>query len=132
MPQETKTLETSQAAADVSLQGLVATREDERALIDALEKAFDYRGDVTLTLTGGGTITGYIFDRRRGAGLADSSVRLLPADAADKVAVRYADIARVEFTGKDTAHGKTFERWVEKFTEKRLKGEKAGIEAEEL
>lgn len=136
MPQETKTHEIAQTLGEKSLQGLIASREDEGAMLDALEKAFDYRGDVTLTLNDGRSVMGYIFDRRRGASLADSIVRLMPAppapDAGRKVSVRFSEIARVEFSGKDAAHGKTFENWVKRFTEKRLKGESAGIESEEL
>lgn len=129
MPQDVKVEPTEECP---SLQGLVATREDESALLDALEKAFDYRGDVTLEMTDGRAVTGYIFDRRRGATLRDSTVRLLPADSDQRVVATFDTIARVEFSGKDTAHGKTFENWIRKFTEKRLKGETAGIESESL
>ena len=115
-----------------SLQGLIATRDDERALLAALEQAFDYRGDVTLTLASNERVTGYIFDRRTGADLSSSSLRLMPAPphprAGEKLSVPYADIARVEFSGKDAAHGKTFETWVKKFTESRLAGQRAAID----
>lgn len=150
MPQETKS-HPAAAAAPRSLEGLIATREDERALLGALEQAFDYRGDVTITLTAasamgalsgvekgahGAAITGYIFDRTKGPTLGQSHVRLMlaPPDprAGQKVAVPYSHIARIEFTGKDAAHGKTFENWVRRFTEKKLKGERAGIESEAL
>ena len=131
MPQDVKA-EYVNPSEKPSLQGLIATQDDERALIDALEKAFDYRGDVTLTVRGGRYIAGYIFDRRRGDTLNDSSVRILPEDSDEKIAVRFSEIERVEFSGKDTAHGKTFENWVKRFTEKRLKGESAGIESEAL
>lgn len=117
-----------------SLQGLIATRDDERALLSALEQAFDYRGDVTLTLTSNDQLTGYIFDRRTGADLASSTLRVMPAPphprAGEKLSIPYADIARVEFSGKDAAHGKTFETWVKKFTESRLAGRRAAIDNE--
>lgn len=132
MPQDVKVQPVINPADKPTLQGLIATREHEAALIDALEKAFDYRGDVTLTLNAGRTVSGYIFDRRRAATLKDSVVRLLPEDSTEKLAVRFSEIERVEFTGKDTAHGKTFENWIKRFTEKRLQGESAGIEAEAL
>ncbi|MFM9957204.1 MAG: hypothetical protein ACKVZJ_03945 [Phycisphaerales bacterium] len=119
-------------ASATTLQGLIATREDEAALIAALEQAFDYRGDVTLTLTSGTAVTGYIFDRRSAGTLAGSVVRLLPADGGGKVSVAYSEIAKLEFTGKDTAHGKTFENWMKRYVEARQKGQKAGIESEEL
>jgi len=120
MPQETKSHTERPPGKPDSLQGLVATREDELALLDALEQAFDYRGDVTLTLTDGQQVAGYIFDRRRGDGLADSSVRLLTPTSDQPQVVRYDHIDRVEFSGKDTAHGKSFERWVERYIEKKL------------
>ena len=130
MPQETKTLETTQAISD-SPQGQVASRADASGLEAALEKAFDYRGDVTLTLTDGRVLVGYVFDRRVD-GQAGTTLRVLPADGSARVSVRAGEIDRIEFTGKDTAHGKGFETWVKKFTEKRLKGERASIESEEL
>ena len=111
-------------------QGLVATQEDEQALIAALEEAFDYRGDVSLTLTDGEQVTGYIFDRRKNTTLADSVVRLLTPDSDEYVIISYDRVEKIEFTGKDMAHGKTFERWVERFIEKKLAGEKASIEGE--
>ncbi len=117
-----------------SLQGLVATRDDERALLSALEQAFDYRGDVTLTLTSTDQLTGYIFDRRTGPNLASSTLRVMPAPphprAGEKLSIPYSDIERVEFSGKDAAHGKTFETWVKKFTESRLAGQRAAIDNE--
>ncbi|HVZ93076.1 MAG TPA: hypothetical protein VG797_01055 [Phycisphaerales bacterium] len=135
MPQEVKSNDPHQSTERPSLQGLCATRDDERALLDALEQAFDYRGDVTITLAGGGgakTISGYIFDRRTGQTLRDSYLRLMTATSDDKVKVVYADIERLEFTGKDTAHGKTFESWLKRYVDKKLKGERASIESEKL
>ncbi|MEM9082146.1 MAG: hypothetical protein AAGB34_01020 [Planctomycetota bacterium] len=110
-------------STDTTLQGLVATREDETMLIDALEKAFDYRGDVTVETTVGNTIQGYIFDRRRGETLGTSVVRIMLPKADEngneKVELPFAQIARIEFTGKDPAHGKSFERYLEKFIERK-------------
>ena len=92
-------------------------------LLDALEKAFDYRGDITLTLKDGSAVEGYIFDRRTGATLEDSVVRLFPKDRPEKIAVRYADIENLAFTGRDTAAGKSWEAWVRKYWEKKAAGE---------
>jgi|GEM_PF-471734 len=108
-----------------SLQGFVATRDDEQALLGALEKAFDYRGDVTLTLTSGETCTGYIFDRTVGQGLHDSTVRLMLQDDANKRAVSFHDIAKVVFTGRDTAHGKSFDTWVKKYVARKMQAASA-------
>ena len=86
-------LEVAPGAKREQLQGSiwqVATPNEIRA---ALEKAFDYRGDVTITRRDGTTIEGYIFDRRTGSTLADSFVRLFPKDRPEKIAISYADIA---------------------------------------
>lgn len=129
MPQETKAAPRHEADTR-TLQGLVASRADEDALLDALEKAFDYRGDVTITTTADAEITGYLFDRRRGASLADSVVRLMtPTDRAP-VVVRFDQISAIAFTGRDAAHGKTFENWVRRYIEKKLSGEDASIYSE--
>ena len=37
-----------------------------------------------------------------------------------------------EFSGRDMAHGKSFETWVNKFIEKKLAGETASIECDTL
>lgn len=107
----------------------VASDSDKR---QALEKAFDYRGDVTITKKDGSKIEGYIFDRRSGASLADSFVRVYPKDSSKKLAISYADIAALAFSGRDTAAGKSWEAWVRKYWEKRQAGERFEIEAEKL
>lgn len=134
MPQETKahdnTTPDQGGAERASLRGMIATKEDERALLDALEEAFDYRGDVTITQTDGTSVMGYLFDRRRKDSLADSVVRLMTPESDEYVVVPFDRVEKLEFSGKDMAHGKTFERWVERFIEKKLAGERAAIEGE--
>src|ERR1041385_4574 len=123
----------SPASSDRStLQGWVPNVADKAEVFRALNQAFDYRGDVTLTLRDGSIYEGYIFDRRAGKGLEDSTIRMIPASKDEKITIRYADIARLEFTGKDTAHGKTWENWVKRYIDKKRAGEKASIEAEKL
>jgi hypothetical protein len=120
------------AAAAPTLQGWVPNLAEKAELFRALNEAFDYRGDVTVTLRDGAVYEGYIFDRRIGTGLHDSQVRMIPAGKDEKITLRYADIARLEFTGRDTAHGKTWENWVRRYIEKKQAGQKASIEAEKL
>ena len=120
------------ASASTSGAGGVPDAAEPRELVAALDRAFDYRGDVTLTLRDGRQVDGYIFDRRSGVGLQDSIIRMLPRDSDEKVTICYADIARIEFTGKDTAAGKSWETWLRKYAEKKLKGEKAEIKSEPL
>lgn len=141
MPQETKShpanaddMELAPAAAREVLEGWVPSLASDDEIRTALEKAFDYRGDVAITLKDGSTVEGYVFDRRcDGPALADCVVRLFPKDRDEKVAVRYADVARLAFTGRDTAAGKSWETWVRKYQEKKAAGEtNIGLEAEKL
>src|SRR4051794_1540414 len=98
--------------AEKTIQGWIPSLASEAEIRQALEKAFDYRGDVTLTLKDDSKIEGYLFDRRSAATLSDCKVSLIPKDRDEKVTISYAQIARLEFSGKDTAHGKSFETWV--------------------
>jgi hypothetical protein len=106
-----------------AIQGWVPELATEAELREALEKAFDYRGDITITRKDGSKVEGYIFDRRNGTTLADSVVRLIPQNSAEKVAIAYSDIAALAFTGRDPAAGKSWEAWVRKYWEKKAAGE---------
>ena len=116
------------------LQGWIPPLATEAEVKEALEKAFDYRGDVTLTLRSGESLEGYIYDRRTGPTLADSIVRVLPSTGErGRRSIAYADIAALAFTGRDTAAGKSFDAWVKKYWEKKAAGEKnIQIEPEKL
>ena len=105
------------------LQGQVWDPTSEDELRQGLEKAFDYRGDVTIRLKNGTSVDGYIFDRRNGATLEDSCVRLFPQGKPEKIAIRYSEIAGLAFSGRDTAAGKSWEAWVRKYWEKKAAGE---------
>lgn len=114
------------------LQGWVPPVGDEEELRSALEKAFDYRGDVTITRKDGSVVEGYLFDRRQGATLADSLVRVLPANGTPRVSIAYSDIAALVFSGRDTAAGKSWDSWVRKYWQKKAAGQTAAIEPEAL
>src|SRR5438067_13649376 len=130
MPQETKArpydpeeLEHAPGFTHENLQGWIPSMASDQEIRAALEKAFDYRGDVTITTKDGQRIEGYIFDRRNdGPALADCRVRLIPRESSEKISILYSDIARLEFSGKDTAAGKSFETWVKKYLEKKSAG----------
>ncbi len=109
------------------LQGQVWAAASEEELREGLEKAFDYRGDVTISLKSGDSVEGYIFDRKTGATLGTSFVRLFPKNEARKVTVSYSEIQGLAFTGRDTAAGKSWEAWLKKYWEKKQAGE-ANIE----
>jgi len=126
-------LEVAPGTQHENLEGWIPQLASEEETRVALEKAFDYRGDVSITLKNGTKVDGYIFDRRTGTTLADSLVRIYPANSTEKLNIPYSDIAALAFSGRDTAAGKSYEAWVRKYWEKRAAGEKnIGIEAEKL
>ena len=126
-------LEVAEGWSHEKLEGWVPALASEAEIRNALEKAFDYRGDITITKKDGSKIEGYLFDRRSGADLASSVVRLLPKDTHQKVSIPYSDVAALAFTGRDTAAGKSWEAWVKKYFEKKAAGEKnIGLQPESL
>jgi hypothetical protein len=122
-PLNPDTLEVAPGTIHESVQGWVPKLATEEELRIALEKAFDYRGDVTLTLKDSSKIEGYLFDRTTGPSLSTSFVRVLPRDSSQKLKIAYVDIAALAFTGRDTAAGKSWEAWVGKYWEKKASGE---------
>jgi hypothetical protein len=106
-----------------AIEGWVPQLASDEDLRIALEKAFDYRGDVTVTLKDGSKIEGYIFDRVSSPALSTSFVRILPKDSNQRLKACYADISALAFTGRDTAAGKSWEAWTRKYWEKKAAGE---------
>jgi hypothetical protein len=117
------TLELAPGTAREHLEGWIPQLASDEEIRVALEKAFDYRGDVTITRKDGSQIEGYLFDRRTAATLKDSVVRLFPKNSSEKVSIPYADIAALAFTGRDTAAGKSWEAWMKKYAQKKAAGE---------
>jgi hypothetical protein len=120
-----------------NLEGWIPALADEAEVRDALEKAFDYRGDVTITRKDGTLVEGYLYDRRSEPTLQASVVRIMPTpkdgQTYERVMVSYSDIAALNFSGRDTAAGKTFDAWVKKYWDKKAAGEtNIQIEPEKL
>lgn len=116
-------LEVAPGTARESVEGWIPDLASEREIRDALEKAFDYRGDVTITKKDGSKVDGYIFDRVSGDTLADSYVRLLSSNSSKRTKISYDDIAALAFSGRDPAAGKSWEAWVRKYWEKKSSGQ---------
>lgn len=95
------------------------TAEQRRA---AIEAAFDYRGDVTIETTDGRTLEGYVFDRR--AEGESPTLRMMLTKGGNQT-LGYDQVAKLRFTGRDTAAGRSWENWVRRYIEKKLAGEKA-------
>ncbi|MDP7029355.1 MAG: hypothetical protein QF733_03950 [Phycisphaerales bacterium] len=108
---------------DSPSEGLTVTIDD--ACRDrVLEWARSYRGDVTISTSSGDEHVGYLFDQ------GDSFIRLDPADGGPRAQIDIANITTVHFSGRDMAAGKSFQRWIKKFIDKKLAGETASIESE--
>jgi hypothetical protein len=116
-------LEVAPGTARQTVEGWIPELATEDELRSALEQAFDYRGDVTITRKDGTKIVGYIFDRIAGRTLEASFVRLLPKDSNQRLKISYANIAALAFSGRDPAAGKSWEAWVRKYWAKKSTGE---------
>jgi hypothetical protein len=92
-----------------------------------IEKAFDYRGDVTLDLKDGRQVAGYLSNRNlRGAEYCpEPFVELMIAGQPELVRVAYREIAGIRLSGEDTAAGKSWEEWVAKQAAKKKSQGKA-------
>ena len=133
LQQTVETQEVSPGFSHDNLEGWIPSMATPEEIFAAMEKAFDFRGDVTITLKAGSKIEGYIFDRRATGNIYQSSVRIIPKDTKERITVPYCEIAALAFTGRDTAAGKGWEAWLRKYWEKKEAGEKnIGIDAEAL
>jgi hypothetical protein len=110
-----------------SLEGRVFRPASSEEITEAVELAFDYRGDVTLELKSGQTVAGYLFNRD--AAGAEPWIEIFPEDNPAPRRILYSHIASIAFTGEDTANGKSWETWVSKKDSER-RAEAARVEAD--
>lgn len=123
MPQETKT----HGHDHLKLEGNVFRPKNFAELVDAIDMAFDYRGDVTLELKDGRHIEGFIFNRERD--IAVPIVKLFPKNQPSQITIPYSEIASIAFSGEDIAFGKSWDTWAKKNADQR-KAEAARAAAE--
>jgi Zn/Cd-binding protein ZinT len=122
--EQIEALEIAPGAVHEDLEGFIPSLASDDEIQQALEKAFDYRGDVTITTKSGKKIEAFIFNRLTGATLAESYVQYFEPNVNGKQKLSYSDIARLEFTGKDRAAGKHWEDWVKAYNARKASGEK--------
>ncbi|MDD4933112.1 MAG: hypothetical protein PHO89_06570 [Methylacidiphilaceae bacterium] len=96
----------------------------EGTLAEQVERAFQYRGDVTLHLSGERSLTGYLSNRSGEA--EDAFVEVMLSDGQGSVRIPYREIQEIVFSGVDAADGKSYEAW------KAKKGGERQKEAEQL
>jgi hypothetical protein len=97
-------------------QGCRWEGEDRDELHSVVEAAFDYRGDVTLLLRDGGETSGYLANRD--VEVDEPFLDFFPSSGG-RERILYRDLRGLEFSGKDTASGKSWETWIRKWNEKK-------------
>ena len=122
--EQVEALELAPGSEHENLEGWIPSLACDDDLRQALDKALDYRGDVTITLKNGEHIEAFIFNRQSGPTLAESFLQYFTPASPEKRKVSYAEIAAVKFSGKDRAAGKHWEDWVKAYNEKKAVGEK--------
>ena len=79
-------------------------------LEEVIDKAFDYRGNVTVVRTDGSETVGYLFNRDRDT--AVPFVQMFDLDGAGPISIPYSEIRTIRFTGRDTAAGNAYAAWL--------------------
>jgi len=93
-----------------SLEGWAPDIHDAATLAEAVDRAFDYRGDVTVLLDDGRELIGYLFNRNPDA--AEPFVQMFEREGSGASSIPYARIRAIRFTGKDTAAGNSYAAWL--------------------
>jgi hypothetical protein len=107
-----------------SPEGRVFRPQTQEELKEAIEQAFDYRGDVTLELASGTSVEGYLYNRDLAG--PRPTVQLFPRQGSGLREIPYDDIVAIHFTGEDTAFGKSWDAWVaKKESQRRAEAERA-------
>ena len=113
-----------------SLEGATLHLHNDQDRIEALDKAFDYRGDVTLDLVSGERVEGFLFNRDARTSPPQAELFIKGSDVPR--VIPYAEIASIAFTGKDPASGKSWQDWVtKKHSERKAEAEKIAADLKE-
>lgn len=102
-----------------SLEGRTFRPTSFPELREAIELAFDYRGDITVELKSGERVTGYLFNRT--ATGEQPTLELFPATSSGTLTIPFSEVVAIAFTGEDTATGKSWEAWITKKESERQK-----------
>jgi len=112
------------------LAGQAVALDDDAARAAVADRAFDFRGDVTLELADGRTMDAYVYDRRLQSEPAVLRLMLPPqgdAQRGEKIDVALNEIKKLTFSPKDPAAGKSWEAWLRRYVEKKARGESADL-----
>jgi hypothetical protein len=89
-------------------------------LADVIERAFDYRGNVTVIRADGTELVGYLFNRDARA--AAPFVQMFDAAGDGPITMPYATIRAIRFSGKDPAAGNSYAAWLDRKTAAKAQG----------
>ena len=90
------------------------------SLAEIIERAFDYRGNVTVARHDGTEVAGYLFNREADA--ASPFVQMFDTEGAGPITIPYGDIQMIRFTGRDTAAGNSYAAWLERKAAAKARG----------
>jgi hypothetical protein len=93
------------------LEGWAPVIADAATLAEVVDQAFHYRGDVTLVLDDGREVRGYLFNRDGEA--PEPFVQMFEPGVDAPSTIPYARIRAIQFTGRDTAAGKSYAAWLQ-------------------
>jgi len=83
-------------------------RATDAEFLKCIQDVVDFRGDVTVVLKNGSRFVGYVYNSN------SKSLEMFPRDSSRKEAIEFSEIAEIEFSGEDTAKGKSWEDWKKK------------------
>ena len=95
-------------STEASLEGWVPG--PDVPLAEVIDRAFDYRGNITLELLDGTELSGYLFNRD--GETPEPFVQMFVRDDGEALTIPYAAIASIRFTGRDTAAGNSYAAWL--------------------
>lgn len=78
-----------------------ARQEAGSGVAELVERAFHYRGDVTVNMESGGSVTGYLFNRNDR--VREPFAQLFETLTGREISIPYRSIFEVLFTGRDVA-----------------------------
>ena len=93
-----------------SLEGWVPEIGDRVTLEEVIDRAFDYRGNVTVVRADGARLEGYVFNRNRDVSVP--FIQVFDRAGAGPYDILYSDIRTILFTGKDPASGGSYAAWL--------------------
>ncbi|MEE9248430.1 MAG: hypothetical protein V3U79_07020 [Dehalococcoidia bacterium] len=101
-----------------NLEGWEPELDHDLSLVQVIDLAFDYRGNITIVKANGDQVVGYIFNRNSDA--PEPYIEYFDESGNGPFPLLYSEIGNIRFTGKDTAAGKSWDAWL-----KRKEAEKA-------